>query len=408
MRKQVILTIFTLTLAFVLCEATSAANDTWINETVANSSSISGNSLALDSSGNPHISYHEDGGDVKYAYKDDSGWHIINVDSGVTEDVTSIALDSSDRPHITYTYTQNGLKSIIYAYDDGSKHAEIALKGEGDYYSSVLALDSSGNPHISCAYLSFDGTNFDLTVKYAYKDGSGWHVENAALLYSDTTYPYPLIANSLALDSSGNPHISYYSPFTHHLEYAYKDGSGWHYDTVDNSAGDTSISFGYTSLALDSSGNPHIGYSDNLGNLKYARTGEGPWIIEIVDSPGLAIYSPSLALDSSNNPHISYYIAEILRYAVKSEGIWTIETLDAGYHGNGWRTFLVLDPSDNPHISYSGRGYDFDENSFDYLRYIYVPYSGNPTNPTNPTNPIDPTTPTNPVIPGKILLVHHR
>jgi len=33
------------------------------------------------------------------------------------------------------------------------------------------------------------------------------------------------------------------------------------------------------------------------------------------------------------------------------------------------------------------------------MRYIYVPYSGNPSNRTNPTNPIDPATPTNPVIP---------
>jgi len=26
------------------------------------------------------------------------------------------------------------------------------------------------------------------------------------------------------------------------------------------------------------------------------------------------------------------------------------------------------------------------------MRYIYVPYSGNPSNRTNPTNPIDPVT----------------
>ncbi len=31
------------------------------------------------------------------------------------------------------------------------------------------------------------------------------------------------------------------------------------------------------------------------------------------------------------------------------------------------------------------------------MRYIYVPYSGNPSNPTNPTNPV---IPVNPVDPG--------
>lgn len=42
---------------------------------------------------------------------------------------------------------------------------------------------------------------------------------------------------SIALDSSDNPHISYYDGTNTNLKYTYYDGSSWHIETVD-SAGD--------------------------------------------------------------------------------------------------------------------------------------------------------------------------
>ena len=66
----------------------------------------------------------------------------------------------------------------------------------------------------------------------------------------------------------------------------------------------------YTSLAMDSSGNPRIGYQD-LSNmkLKYAERNSGLfWTNETVDSGNPGAYA-SLALDGTENPHISYYDA---------------------------------------------------------------------------------------------------
>ena len=85
--------------------------------------------------------------------------------------------------------------------------------------------------------------------------------------------------DSLALDSSENPHISYYNSSYGVLKYAWYDGS-WHLETVDNAGYVGS----FTSLALDSSGNPHISYYDNTNqDLKYAWY-DGTWHIETVDS----------------------------------------------------------------------------------------------------------------------------
>ena len=53
----------------------------------------------------------------------------------------------------------------------------------------------------------------------------------------------------------------------------------------------------YCSLALDASGNPHISYVDlNNGSLKYARLAGSLWEIEVVDGPGSVGSYTSLAL----------------------------------------------------------------------------------------------------------------
>jgi len=178
------------------------------------------------------------------------------VDSdGIVGHWTSIALDSTGHPHISYhDYTNQDLK---YTYEDGSGwHIEtVDSDGNVGRYTS-LALDGSGHPHISY----HDDTNQDL--KYAYENGGGWHIETVD---SDGRAG---VFTSIALDGSGHPHISYYDATNHDLKYAYEDGSGWHIETVDS---DGNVGQ-YTSLALDGSGHPHISYyrSDN-GCLKYAR-----------------------------------------------------------------------------------------------------------------------------------------
>jgi hypothetical protein len=75
------------------------------------------------------------------------------------------------------------------------------------------------------------------------------------------------IHTSLALDASSYPHVSYYDYAYRDLKYAYRDGSGWHIETVD-AVGWVGR---HTSLALDGSGYPHISYYDETNDaLNYA------------------------------------------------------------------------------------------------------------------------------------------
>jgi hypothetical protein len=109
---------------------------------------------------------------------------------------------------------------------------------------------------------------------------------------------------SMALAMSNRPHISYYDESNGDLKYAYYNGSTWITETVD-SAGDVGKT---TSLVLDTFGRPHITYSDKTNYaLKYARFDGTGWLTETVNNAGIVNddYGVSLALDSSGYPHIS-------------------------------------------------------------------------------------------------------
>lgn len=236
---------------------------TWAIETVDTASvKVRYSSLELDDLGDLHISY-GGLGFLKYAQWTGSSWQIntLNTD-GIYS--TSIALDNLGNPHISYEVF-SGTENLMHAQLSGSTWTseEVDTTGKVGYHTSI-AIDSPGNPHIS--YSHFNGS-----VKYAFWTGMAW-----AILTVDNIGGSGNTYTSLVLDESGYPHISYgYSASTGGLagvlKYARWTGSVWDIETVDslNNVGSS------VSLALDSFGNPHISYHQGLdpqwvGTLKYA------------------------------------------------------------------------------------------------------------------------------------------
>ena len=184
---------------------------------------------------------------------------------------------------------------------------------------------------------------------------------------------------SIALDSGGNPHIGYYSLQSHCVKYARWTGSAWNIETVDDTSSDVGE---WLSLALDSGDNPHISYSEWTaitgepeGNLKYARWTGSEWSIETVDSTGDTGFCTSLALDSGDNPHISYLFrgrTRDVKYARWTGSAWNIETVDSpGVYGGGGGEFtsIALDSGDNPHISYHAPPSEGEGGDLKYARW---------------------------------------
>jgi len=289
---------------------------TWIAEKVGPSEGTFSISIAACPDGSLAVSY-GDGlyfGNLMFARGNAESWTNTVVARGTMADAgefSSLAFDQQGAPHITYNDGQV-LASLYYAsLNLSSGEWEFSLIDDdtpytGDAgYSSSLKIDAGGHPHV--AYISDDPWGLRYATS---QDGTNWTVtkldELDRLNYFSRTYT----GVSLALDSRGYPHISYYNQTTtdttpSQLNYLSWNGTAWNRETV---AVLSKRDF-TTSLAIDARDIPHIAYCDvAVKSVNYAtRSPSGTWDSQTVVQGTNLLRMPSLALDPTDSPGIAYY-----------------------------------------------------------------------------------------------------
>ena len=357
--------IFSLTKGVIMSPTATPTNSGGaIPSAIIDSSGIVGSysSVVTDSNGFSHIAYYDDtNDDLKYATDKSGTWVTSTLDhTGNVGQYTSISVDSNNYIYISYyDVTSENLK---YATDKSGSWVYETLDSPGDVgkYSSI-AISTTDKIHIS--YM--DDTNDNL--RYATNKNGYWAastLDSAGLVGSYT---------SIALDSNNKVHISYYDSSNSDLKYVTDKNGAWSPNAVYS---DPTYSGHYTSIAIDNSGNVHISFHDHsFGYLRYATCSinchlMASWTTTLVDSVQVVGRYSSIALDSSGFPHISYYKnGGILKYAKYDGSSWTKTVLDT--IGNvGQHSSISIDSDDVIHISY------FDQ-STGSLRYLEMASTSN-------------------------------
>ena len=203
---------------------------------------------------------------------------------------------------------------------------------------------------------------------------TGWRTETA----DDSGWVG--IDPSIAVDTAGNPSISYYDEDNHDLKYAWKVDGSWQNEVVE-SEGDIGEESG---LTIDNQGNVHVSYiSHDQGALKYAKKSGGSWDVSTIDNDNSHhVVTTSITLDSKGYPHIAYNWESGTEYGNNSDNKNNNKDSDivndgdsdnnngnggsfikyASWNGNSWNiekattggsdVYLALDNQDQPHICF--------------------------------------------------------
>jgi hypothetical protein len=150
--------------------------------------------ISLDAADDVHISYTDPSNDqLMYATNESGAWTTQVIDATGIAAGSSIAIDSAGNIHISY-HDHHADKNLLYASNSTGSWASQILDSVGDVGGgSAIAIDLAGNIHISYS----DATNKSL--KYASNAYGTWRV----LSINGPGF----FAGSIAVDSTNKVHI---------------------------------------------------------------------------------------------------------------------------------------------------------------------------------------------------------
>ncbi len=311
-------------------------------------------SAALDDAGTLYVAYRsafkESTDQVRLARRDaaDGSWQFFTAYEGVGRYVTlkvaagnvHIAFHDADNDRLLY------VSSPVDALGSGNWTEVVVDDSDGDpgRYAS-LAVDSAGAVHISYWNKGHD----DLC--YASNVGGAFAVEvvaGKALVEGEEERVGNFSA--LTLDSKGKAHISTYNSTFERLDYVTNSKGSWSSTPIDASKPQIGK---YTSIAVDSKDGVHISYRDKLlEDLRYASNASGSWVLELVDGESAWVGSDSaIVIDNEDNVHVTYNQGDTdyLRYATRRDNRWSFAVVEESVPC-GLQNSLVVDGEGIAHI----------------------------------------------------------
>jgi RHS repeat-associated protein len=268
---------------------TGCATATW-SCTAVDTTNDSGwfNSLAIDNSGTPWVSYvNATSGALRVAHYVTSGgsgcsstaWTCTTIDSTVSADNgTSITIDSANHPWISYVDDTSGYLRVAQYLGSGGNCTSTAWKCTTvDNQNSAGWYSSIGTAPDGSIYVSY-GADTHSQVRLAH-NVSGTGCTSTAWTCTTIESGDSLGENSsIGFDPSGQPEVAYIDDSNYHLMLATKavttstgcGVTGWNCTTIDSGDDDD------PSIAFASDGTTYISYgtspTSTTGAIKIATT----------------------------------------------------------------------------------------------------------------------------------------
>lgn len=176
---------------------------------------------------------------------------------------------------------------------------------------------------------------------------------------------------AVAVDGAGDAHIAYYDASLDELKYATNASGAWVAEVIDADVGWDAIAYSinysapFASIAADSAGKAHVSYYDAVDQeIRFATNASGAWISELIEGTGPVSGAdvgiiPSLALDGDDHAHVGYCQALAggytgpVRYATNAGGGWVIQTAVASGALYPAGLALALGDDGSVHIAYA-------------------------------------------------------
>jgi hypothetical protein len=304
--------------------------------------------LAADGDGHLHTAYFhtEDGADDLYYGTDASGsWAVESVVAqGKVGDVADLTVDGDGVVTIVYYQSITSpftVKRLSFARGEAGSWTTADIQGNmaNEITHLSTAVDAAGGVHL--AYKE-DGDADDL--KYTWYDTS-WHGSETIASIGDVGDFV-----SLALGPDGRPHVAYRDAGQNKLMYGSRDGSGaW--STTTAATGTAGTTMGQScSLAVDSTGTAHISFYYNYSaSNRFVRvvSDTGGWPASTISSADVHDQGTALAVDADDHLHLVFYGGNTykdLRYAHNRGGSWSNALGVASTYFWGHAPDLVVTP----------------------------------------------------------------
>src|SRR5262249_26258258 len=148
------------------------------------------------------------------------------------------------------------------------------------------------------------------------------------------------LGNALALDQTGNVHLGFFSPLLG-LRHAVRSGSSWSTESVDPQP---SAQVHQATFVVDGTGTPHFLYfsgasgASSNGIAHAMKIGSSWSVDETLDTVSIEEAGfVSCAADASGSVHVTYGTDQGQKYARWSNGSWVTQVIDPtpkAYYGS--------------------------------------------------------------------------